>query len=180
MKNIGDYTMVTTETIWAGYTTVRGTFHGRQQLRFGRLVNTVSGLSDAAKAFLEASAPPLYFLLFCCSVPVFVIHLPAVYPVYLLDDRHRQLDSQRTDWMCCCPPVGRHPSGNKSGPGKPGRLRLHLPDRQHDQTAADGVRILFASVAIVAGGTILNALFAAALMNVQINSVTGVFSMAGF
>ncbi len=38
----------------------------------------------------------------------------------------------------------------------------------------------FASVAIVAGGTILNALFAAALMNVQINSVTGVFSMAGF
>lgn len=77
-------------------------------------------------------------------------------------------------------PVGRHPSGNKSGPGKPGRLRLHLPDRQHDQTAADGVRVLFASVAIVAGGTILNALYAAALMNVQINSVTGVFSMAGF
>lgn len=38
----------------------------------------------------------------------------------------------------------------------------------------------FASVAIVAGGTILNALYAAALMNVQINSVTGVFSMAGF
>ncbi|MCM5181973.1 hypothetical protein MMS87_29925, partial [Escherichia coli] len=32
----------------------------------------------------------------------------------------------------------------------------------------------------MAGGTILNALFAAALMNVQINSVTGVFSMAGF
>ncbi|HAU9037258.1 TPA: hypothetical protein JEX09_005413, partial [Escherichia coli] len=28
--------------------------------------------------------------------------------------------------------------------------------------------------------TILNALYAAALMNVQINSVTGVFSMAGF
>lgn len=32
----------------------------------------------------------------------------------------------------------------------------------------------------MAGGTILNALFAAALMNVQVSSVTGVFSVAGF
>lgn len=70
-------------------------------------------------------------------------------------------------------PVGRNPPGNKSGQGKSGRLRLHLPDRQHDQASVDGVRVLFASVAIVAGGTILNALYAAALMNVQINSVTG-------
>ncbi|MDI4577248.1 DotA/TraY family protein, partial [Escherichia coli] len=38
----------------------------------------------------------------------------------------------------------------------------------------------FASVAIVAGGTILNALFAAALMNGQVSSVRGVFSVAGF
>lgn len=82
--------------------------------------------------------------------------------------------------MCCWPLWAATHLGTSQDRGKPGRLRLHLPDRQHDQTAADGVRILFASVAIVAGGTILNALFAAALMNVQINSVTGVFSMAGF
>lgn len=80
----------------------------------------------------------------------------------------------------CCWPCGPPPIWEQVRQGKPGRLRLHLPDRQHDQTAADGIRVLFASVAIVAGGTILNALFAAALMNVQINSVTGVFSMAGF
>ena len=71
MKNIGDYTMVTTETIWAGYTTVRVLSTAGSNSVFGRLVNAVSGLSDAAKAFLEASAPPLYFLLFCCFVPVF-------------------------------------------------------------------------------------------------------------
>ncbi|NJB23041.1 DotA/TraY family protein, partial [Escherichia coli] len=64
MKNIGDYTMVTTETIWAGYTTVRVLSTAGSNSVFGRLVNAVSGLSDAAKAFLEASAPPLYFLLF--------------------------------------------------------------------------------------------------------------------
>ncbi|MBJ2058623.1 DotA/TraY family protein, partial [Escherichia coli] len=64
MKNIGDYTMVTTETIWAGYTTVRVLSTAGSNSIFGRLVNAVSGLSDAAKAFLEAAAPPLYFLLF--------------------------------------------------------------------------------------------------------------------
>ncbi len=64
MKNIGDYTMVTTETIWAGYTTVRVLSTAGSNSVFGRLVNAVSGLSDAAKAFLEAAAPPLYFLLF--------------------------------------------------------------------------------------------------------------------
>ncbi|EFW8162202.1 DotA/TraY family protein, partial [Escherichia coli] len=64
MKDIGDYTMVTTETIWAGYTTVRVLSTAGSNSVFGRLVNAVSGLSDAAKAFLEASAPPLYFLLF--------------------------------------------------------------------------------------------------------------------
>ncbi len=64
MKNIGDYTMVTTETIWAGYTTVRVLSTAGSKSVFGRLVNVVSGLSDAAKAVLDAFAPPLYFLLF--------------------------------------------------------------------------------------------------------------------
>ncbi|MGK3687163.1 hypothetical protein ACSLPA_33285, partial [Escherichia coli] len=40
---------------------------------FGRLVNAVSGLSDAAKAFLEASAPPLYFLLFLLFLNVWLL-----------------------------------------------------------------------------------------------------------
>ncbi|MCV5605074.1 hypothetical protein OFN09_34125, partial [Escherichia coli] len=38
----------------------------------------------------------------------------------------------------------------------------------------------FASVAIIAIGTILNFLFGAALTNVQISSFTGIFSLAGF
>lgn len=38
----------------------------------------------------------------------------------------------------------------------------------------------FASVAIIAVGTILNSLFGAALVNVQVKSLTGIFSLAGF
>ncbi|HGX9440452.1 TPA: DotA/TraY family protein, partial [Escherichia coli] len=80
MKNIGDYTMVTTETIWAGYTTVRVLSTAGSNSIFGRLVNAVSGLSDAAKAFLEAAAPPLYFLLFLlfCAGFSLSIYLPFI------------------------------------------------------------------------------------------------------
>lgn len=89
MKNIGDYTMVTTETIWAGYTTVRVLSTAGSKSVFGRLVNVVSGLSDAAKAVLDAFAPPaLLPVVFAVLCWFFVIHLPAIYPVYLLDDRH--------------------------------------------------------------------------------------------
>lgn len=71
MKNIGDYTMVTTETIWAGYTTVRVLSTAGSNSVFGRLVNTVTGLSDAAKAVLDAFAPRFTSCCFCCSVLVF-------------------------------------------------------------------------------------------------------------
>ncbi|EOO1944033.1 DotA/TraY family protein, partial [Escherichia coli] len=80
MKNIGDYTMGITESIWAGYTTVRVLSTAGSNSVFGRLVNAVSGLSDAAKAFLEASAPPLYFLLFLlfCAGFSLSIYLPFI------------------------------------------------------------------------------------------------------
>ncbi len=72
MKNIGDYTMVTTETIWAGYTTVRVLSTAGSNSVFGRLVNAVSGLSDAAKAFSGSSrSTALLPAVFCCSVPAF-------------------------------------------------------------------------------------------------------------
>lgn len=43
-----------------------------------------------------------------------------------------------------------------------------------------GFGFFFASVAIIAAGTILNVLFGPALTNVQIISFTGIFSLAGF
>lgn len=180
MKDIGDYTMVTTETIWAGYTTVRVLSTAGSNSVFGRLVNAVSGLSDAAKAFLEASAPPLYFLLFLlfCAGFSLSIYLPFIPFIFWMTGIGNWIVSVLIG--CAAGPCGPPPIWEQVRTGKPGRLRLHLPDRQHDQTAADGIRVLFCIGRHRGGGTVLNALFAAALMNVQINSVTGVFSMAGF
>lgn len=143
MKNIGDYTMVTTETIWAGYTTVRVLSTAGSNSVFGRLVNAVSGLSDAAKAFLEASAPPLYFLLFLlfCAGFSLSIYLPFIPFIFWMTGIGNWIVSVLIG--CAAGPVGRNPPGNKSGQRKSGRLRLHLPDRQHDQASVDGVRVLF-------------------------------------
>ena len=138
MKNIGDYTMGITESIWA-VIPPSGCFRLPAATPFwstGQYRRT--GLSDAAKAFLEA---PLHSTscCFCCSVPVFR------YPFT------RRL-SPFIFWMtgignwivsvligCAAGPFGPPPIWEQVGTGEAGRLRLHLPDRQHDQTAADGI-----------------------------------------
>lgn len=181
MKNIGDYTMVTTETIWAGYTTVRVLSTAGSNSVFGRLVNAVSGLSDAAKAFLEAAAPPLYFLLFLlfCAGFSLSIYLPFIPFIFWMTGIGNWIVSVLIG--CAAGPLwaATHLGTSQDRGSRAAYGYIYLIDSMI-RPLLMVFGFFFASVAIVAGGTILNALFAAALMNVQINSVTGVFSMAGF
>ncbi|MCN8695305.1 DotA/TraY family protein, partial [Escherichia coli] len=178
MKNIGDYTMVTTETIWAGYTTVRVLSTAGSNSVFGRLVNAVSGLSDAAKAFLEASAPPLYFLLFLlfCAGFSLSIYLPFIFWMTGIGN-----------WIvsvligCAAGPLwaATHLGTSQDRGSRAAYGYIYLIDSMI-RPLLMVFGFFFASVAIVAGGTILNALFGAALVNVQADSLTGLFSIAGF
>ncbi|ELJ3288736.1 DotA/TraY family protein [Escherichia coli] len=181
MKDIGDYTMVTTETIWAGYTTVRVLSTAGSNSVFGRLVNAVSGLSDAAKAFLEASAPPLYFLLFLlfCASFSLSIYLPFIPFIFWMTGIGNWIVSVLIG--CAAGPLwaATHLGTSQDRGSRAAYGYIYLIDSMI-RPLLMVFGFFFASVAIVAGGTILNALYAAALMNVQINSVTGVFSMAGF
>ncbi|EGZ1735203.1 DotA/TraY family protein, partial [Escherichia coli] len=181
MKNIGDYTMVTTETIWAGYTTVRVLSTAGSNSIFGRLVNAVSGLSDAAKAFLEAAAPPLYFLLFLlfCAGFSLSIYLPFIPFIFWMTGIGNWIVSVLIG--CAAGPLwaATHLGTSQDRGSRAAYGYIYLIDSMI-RPLLMVFGFFFASVAIVAGGTILNALYAAALINVQINSVTGVFSMAGF
>lgn len=178
MKDIGDYTMVTTETIWAGYTTVRVLSTAGSNSVFGRLVNAVSGLSDAAKAFLEASAPPLYFLLFLlfCAGFSLSIYLPFI---FWMTGIGNWIISILIGCAAGLLWTTTHLGTSQDRGSRASYGYIYLIDSMI-RPLLMVFGFFFASVSIVAGGTILNALFAAALMNVQINSVTGVFSMAGF
>ncbi|HFZ8510767.1 TPA: DotA/TraY family protein, partial [Salmonella enterica subsp. enterica serovar Waycross] len=60
MKNIGDYTLGTTEILWTGYTTVRVLATMGDNSIFGKAVNLFSGLPKGFVALLDAAAPPIY------------------------------------------------------------------------------------------------------------------------
>ncbi|HFU8421158.1 TPA: DotA/TraY family protein, partial [Escherichia coli] len=160
MKNIGDYTMVTTETIWAGYTTVRVLSTAGSNSVFGRLVNAVSGLSDAAKAFLEASAPPLYFLLFLlfCAGFSLSIYLPFIPFIFWMTGIGNWILSVLIG--CAAGPLwaATHLGTSQDRGSRAAYGYIYLIDSMI-RPLLMVFGFFFASVAIVAGGTILNALF---------------------
>ncbi|MBW8985590.1 DotA/TraY family protein [Escherichia coli] len=181
MKNIGDYTMGITESIWAGYTTVRVLSTAGSNSVFGRLVNTVTGLPDAAKAFMEAVAPPLYFLLFLlfCAGFSLSIYLPFIPFIFWMTGIGNWIVSVLIG--CAAGPLwaATHLGTSQDRGNRAAYGYIYLIDSMI-RPLLMVFGFFFASVAIVAGGTILNALFGAALVNVQANSLTGLFSIAGF
>ncbi len=71
-------------------------------------------------------APPVYFLLFLMfCAGFFLINLPAIHSVYFLDDRHRELDSQRIN-RCTAGPLGSNTSRDIRRQRKSGSLRLYM------------------------------------------------------
>lgn len=80
MKNIGDYTLGTTEILWSGYTTVRVLATVGDNSIFGKVANLFSGLPKGLVALLDAAAPPIYFLLFLlfCAGFSLSIYLPFI------------------------------------------------------------------------------------------------------
>lgn len=178
MKNIGDYTMGITESIWAGYTTVRVLSTAGSNSIFGRLVNTVTGLPEAAKVFMEAAAPPLYFLLFLlfCAGFSLSIYLPFIFWMTGIGN-----------WIvsvligCAAGPLwaATHLGTSQDRGSRAAYGYIYLIDSMI-RPLLMVFGFFFASVAIIAAGTILNSLFGAALANVQTDSLTGLFSMAGF
>lgn len=71
MKNIGDYTLGTTEILWTGYTTVRVLATMGDNSIFGKAVNLFSGLPKGFVALLDAAAPQYISCCSCCFVRVF-------------------------------------------------------------------------------------------------------------
>uniref|UniRef100_UPI000493F910 DotA/TraY family protein n=1 Tax=Escherichia coli TaxID=562 RepID=UPI000493F910 len=87
MKNIGDYTLGTTEILWSGYTTVRVLATVGDNSIFGKVANLFSGLPKGLVALLDAAAPPIYFLLFLlfCAGFSLSIYLPFIPFIFWMD-----------------------------------------------------------------------------------------------
>ncbi|EAA9397040.1 hypothetical protein AWT52_24655 [Salmonella enterica] len=181
MKNIGDYTLGTTEILWSGYTTVRVLATVGDNSIFGKVANLFSGLPEGLVALLDAAAPPIYFLLFLlfCAGFSLSIYLPFIPFIFWMTGIGNWIVSVLIG--CTAGPLwaATHLGTSEDRGSRAAYGYIYLIDSMiRPPIMVFG--FFFASVAIIAVGTILNALFGAALVNVQFNSLTGIFSLAGF
>ncbi|WP_052980337.1 DotA/TraY family protein, partial [Shigella sonnei] len=181
MKNIGDYTLGTTELLWTGYTTVRVLATMGDNSIFGKAVNLFSGLPKGFIALLDAAAPPIYFLLFLlfCAGFSLSIYLPFIPFIFWMTGIGNWIVSVLIG--CTAGPLwaATHLGTSEDRGSRAAYGYIYLIDSMiRPPLMVFG--FFFASVAIIAVGTILNSLFGAALVNVQVKSLTGIFSLAGF
>lgn len=181
MKNIGDYTLGTTEILWTGYTTVRVLATMGDNSIFGKAVNLFSGLSKGFVALLDAAAPPIYFLLFLlfCAGFSLSIYLPFIPFIFWMTGIGNWIVSVLIG--CTAGPLwaATHLGTSEDRGSRAAYGYIYLIDSMiRPPLMVFG--FFFASVAIIAVGTILNSLFGAALVNVQVKSLTGISSLAGF
>lgn len=181
MKNIGDYTLGTTEILWTGYTTVRVLATMGNNSIFGKAVNLFSGLPKGFVALLDAAAPPIYFLLFLlfCAGFSLSIYLPFIPFIFWMTGIGNWIVSVLIG--CTAGPLwaATHLGTSEDRGSRAAYGYIYLIDSMiRPPLMVFG--FFFASVAIIAVGTILNSLFGAALVNVQVKSLTGIFSLAGF
>ncbi|EJQ8147182.1 DotA/TraY family protein [Salmonella enterica subsp. enterica serovar Newport] len=181
MKNIGDYTMVVTESTWALYTGTRAFVAGGVKSFLGHLIDFTTGTGSILEKALDASSPLVHFLLFLmfCAGFSLSIYLPFIPFIFWMTGIGNWIVSVLIG--CTAGPLW-------------GATHLGTPQDRGSRAAYGYIYLIdtmirpllmvfgffFASVAIVAAGTILNTLFGAALVNIQTNSLTGIFSLVGF
>ncbi|HFD0565902.1 TPA: DotA/TraY family protein [Salmonella enterica] len=181
MKNIGDRTMVAAEGIWVTYTTARVLVAGGEKSFLGKVLNNLTSVLSTANALLEALAPPVYFLLFLmfCAGFSLSIYLPFIPFIFWMTGIGNWISSVLIG--CTAGPLwgATHLGTSQDRGSRAAYGYIYLIDSMiRPPLMVFG--FFFASVAIIAAGTILNVLFGSALTNVQINSFTGIFSLAGF
>ncbi|ECD2406201.1 hypothetical protein EW338_16960 [Salmonella enterica subsp. enterica serovar Richmond] len=181
MKNIGDRTMVAAEGIWVTYTTARVLVAGGEKSFLGKVLNNLTSVLSTANALLEALAPPVYFLLFLmfCAGFSLSIYLPFIPFIFWMTGIGNWIISVLIG--CTAGPLwgATHLGTSQDRGSRAAYGYIYLIDSMiRPPLMVFG--FFFASVAIIAAGTILNVLFGPALTNVQINSFTGIFSLAGF
>lgn len=180
MKNIGDYTLVAAEGTLASYTILRAAVAGGESSFLGRVVNLTGAISAVDKG-LEALSPAVYFLLLLMFTAGFTlsIYLPFIPFIFWMTGIGNWIVSVLVG--CAAGPLwGATHLGTQQDRGSRAAYGyIYFIDTMIRPTLMV-FGFFFASVAIVATGTILHSLFGAALVNVQANSLTGLFSLIGF
>lgn len=180
MKAIGDYTLVGAQTTFIAFTTAKTIVDWGNGTGIGKIVNAVSGVGIIAQSVIGAIAPIVYFILFILlsvgfSLSIFLPFIPLIY------------------WITACTSwLGSVLIGTTAGSLW---AATHIGTEEDKGSRANygyiflidaAIRpslmvfgFFFASLVVVAIGTLLNTLFLPAIANVQANSITGLASIIG-
>lgn len=180
MKNVGDYTLVAAEGSLTAYTLARALVAGGEESIVGKFFNLTGAISAVDKG-LDALSPAVYFLLLLMFTAGFSlsIYLPFIPFIYWMTGIGNWIVSVLVG--CTAGPLwgATHLGTSQDRGSRAAYGYIYLIDTMiRPPLMVFG--FFFASVAIVAAGSILHALFGAALVNVQANSLTGIFSLIGF
>nr|WP_244989290.1 DotA/TraY family protein [Pantoea cypripedii] len=181
MKNVGDITLVAAEGTLTAFTAARVIAAIGDGSLLGKALDLTTGTVSGINKGLDAVSPVVYFLLLLMFTAGFSlsIYLPFIPFIYWMTGIGNWIVSVLVG--CTAGPLwgATHLGTSQDRGSRAAYGYIYLIDTMiRPPLMVFG--FFFASVAIVAAGTILHALFGAALVNVQANSLTGVFSLFGF
>lgn len=180
MKSIGDYTLGAAQITFLTFTTAKTLVDWGNGTGAGKLVNAVSGAGELAKSILGSIGPIVYFILFIMlnigfSLSIFLPFIPLIYWI-----------TACTSWLAsvfigttagslwAATHIGtEEDKGSRANYGY-----IFLIDAAI-RPSLMVFGFFFASLIVVAIGTLLNTLMLPALANVQADSITGLASIIG-
>lgn len=182
MQTVGDYTLDATATLTTVYAVAVGAASATSNSILGKLggIFAVDG-GAVAKDVLSSLAPIFFFLMFALMAIGFslAVFLPAVPFLFWMMGVFNWLVSVLVG--CAAGPMwaathlgAEEDKGSRSAYGYIFLIDMML------RPSLMVLGFFFASVTVVAGGTILNLLFASALANANADSIVGIFKMIGW
>ena len=181
MKKIGDYTLISAEGTLTAFTAARVLAAAGEGNLLGKVLNLSTGTVSGINKGLDAISPAVYFLLLLMFTAGFTlsIYLPFIPFIFWMTGIGNWIVSVLVG--CAAGPLwgATHLGTSQDRGSRAAYGYIYFIDTMIRPTLMV-FGFFFASVAIIAVGTILHALFGAALLNVQSDSLTGVFSLIGF
>ncbi|EBR0232278.1 conjugal transfer protein, partial [Salmonella enterica subsp. enterica serovar Hadar] len=182
MQAVGDYTLGITETVLIGYATVWGAASAASNSIVGWTTNLFAVDAGAViKDILGALSPLFYAIVFALLAIGFslAVYLPAVPFLYWMAGVFNWIVSVLIG--CGAGPMwaathlgAEEDKGSRSAYGYIFLIDMML------RPSLMVLGFFFASVASVAGGTILNMLFASAIANANADSIMGIVKLTGW
>ena len=182
MKAIGDYTLVAAQTTFTLFTAAKAAVDWASSDGVGlvKVINTVSGAGYIAKSIMGSVSPVVYFILFILlsvsfSLSIFLPFIPLIYWVTACTSWIASVLIGTTAGALW---AGTHIGTEEDKGSRANYGYIFLIDAAI-RPSLMVFGFFFASLVVVAMGTLLNMLITPALANVQADSVTGLASIIG-